>query len=60
MKNRPETQNPTISREVLCPAAGYFPRTGLGPSIITADKLNFRVRDGNGCDLIAWATGSFA
>ncbi len=37
-------------------ASGYSPRTGLGPSTIAADELNGRVRDGNGCDLIAWDT----
>jgi hypothetical protein len=52
-----ETQNPSISAEVLCPAAGYSPRTGLGPSTIAASELNFRVRDGNGCNITAWATG---
>lgn len=52
-----ETQNPTISREVLCPAAGYSSRTGLGPSTIAAGGLNFRVRDENGCFPTAWATG---
>ena len=28
------------------------------PSIIDVKELNFRVRDGNGCDLLAIATGS--
>ncbi len=27
------------------------------PTTIGAEKLNFRVRDGNGCDLLAIATG---
>jgi hypothetical protein len=29
---------------------------GLPPSTIGADRLNFRVRDGNGCDPVAMAT----
>ena len=52
-----QTQKPSISAELLCPAAGYSSRTGLGPSTIAAEELNCRVRDGNGCDLFAWATG---
>jgi hypothetical protein len=36
-------------------AASYSPR-GLPPSTIGADSLNFRVRDGNGCDPVAMAT----
>ncbi len=31
---------------------------GLPPSTIGADSLNFRVRDGNGCDPVAMATGN--
>ena len=30
----------------------------LSPSTIGADRLNFRVRDGNGCDPVAMATGN--
>ena len=30
---------------------------GLPPSIISAEELNFRVRDGNGCVLFAIVTG---
>ncbi len=29
----------------------------FAPTTIGAEKLNFRVRDGNGCDLLAIATG---
>ena len=31
---------------------------GLPPSTIGAGRLNFRVRDGNGCDPAAMATGN--
>jgi hypothetical protein len=30
---------------------------GQPPTTIGAEKLNFRVRDGNGCDLLAIITG---
>jgi hypothetical protein len=33
---------------------------GNPPSTIGADRLNFRVRDGNGCDSVAMATGNLA
>ena len=33
---------------------------GNPPSTIGADRLNFRVRDGNGCDSVAMATGKRA
>jgi hypothetical protein len=32
---------------------------GLPPSTIGADRLNFRVRDGNGCDPVAMVTQIF-
>ena len=38
-----------------CPAASYSHR-GKPPTTIGAEKLNFRVRYGNGCDLLAIAT----
>ena len=31
---------------------------GIPPSTIGAGELNFRVRDGNGCDIAAMATGN--
>ena len=37
------------------PAASYSHR-GKPPTTIGAEKLNFRVRYGNGCDLLAIAT----
>ena len=33
---------------------------GLPPSTIGADGLNFRVRDGNGCDPVAMVTGNLS
>ena len=39
------------------PALTYFRGTGLGPTIISPAQLNFRVRDGNGCDLRGRSTG---
>ena len=33
---------------------------GSGPSIISANELDFRVRDGNGYGLIARSTGNYA
>ncbi len=50
-------KTPTFLLRFSGPAAGYSPRTGLGPSTIAASELNFRVRDGNGCNITAWATG---
>ena len=40
-----------------------IPGTGLlSPerSTISTDRLNFRVRDGNGCGPVVWGTGNFA
>ncbi len=39
-----------------CPATTYSHR-GKPPITIGAEELNFRVRDGNGCDLFAIVTG---
>ena len=41
----------------IIPATTYSPR-GFPPSTIGAGGLNFRVRDGNGCDSAAMATGN--
>lgn len=56
-----QTKNPPVrriffSKNYIVLASGYSPRTGLGPSTIAANELNGRVRDGNGCDLVAWDT----
>ena len=40
----------------VCPATTYSHR-GKPPITIGAEELNFRVRDGNGCDLFAIVTG---
>jgi hypothetical protein len=40
----------------VCPATSYSHR-GKPPITIGAEELNYRVRDGNGCDLFAIATG---
>ena len=37
------------------PATSYSCR-GEPPTTIGAEELNFRVRDGNGCDLFAFVT----
>ncbi len=42
---------------LFSPAVGYSSRTGLGPSTIAAEGLNFCVRDGNRCDPFALTTG---
>ena len=41
------------------PATSYSHR-GEPPTTIGAEELNFRVRDGNGCDLFAIVTGLFS
>ena len=41
-----------------CLATSYS-RRGNPPTTIGAEKLNFRVRDGNGCDLLAIITRHF-
>ncbi len=41
-----------------CPAATYS-RRGKPPTTIGAEKLNYRVRDGNGCDLLAITTRQY-
>ena len=41
-----------------CLATSYS-RKGKAFTTIGAEKLNFRVRDGNGCDLLAIITGLF-
>ena len=40
----------------IIPAATYFPTTE-SCSIIGSNRLNFRVRDGNGCDPVDTTTG---
>jgi hypothetical protein len=42
----------------ICLAASYS-RKGQTLTTIGAEELNFRVRDGNGCDLFAIATKQF-
>ena len=56
--------NPIISKKPALkgylikfrPATSYSHR-GKPPITIGAEELNFRVRDGNGCDLFAIVTG---
>ena len=43
---------------ITCPATSYSCR-GKPPTTIGAEELNYRVRDGNGCDLFAIATRLF-
>ena len=43
---------------IFSPATSYS-RKGKAFTTIGAEKLNFRVRDGNGCDLLAIITGLF-
>ena len=47
---QPNTKNHLIGDFSFSPAAGYSPRTGLGPSTIAAGGLNFCVRNGNRCN----------
>ena len=53
MKKLPEQQ----LWELLCRHRSIFPGR-LQPSIFDANELNFRVRNGNGWNLIAINTGS--
>ena len=63
-KNMQITQNEMILKNHLvlcypwCPATSYS-RRGKPPTTIGAEELNFRVRDGNGCDLFAIVTRLF-
>ncbi len=43
---------------LICPATSYS-RKGNPLTTIGAEKLNFRVRDGNGCDLLAIIAGPY-
>ncbi len=59
MRKTPKSADPKV--DALC--VDKFRRRptlpgGLPPSTIGADRLNFRVRDGNGCDPVAKATGN--
>ncbi len=49
---------PGKERFFLCLATSYSHR-GKPPTTIGAEKLNFRVRHGNGCDLLAIAARLF-
>ena len=53
-----QKKNSHYSCSFVCPAASYSHR-GKPPTTIGAEKLNFRVRYGNGCDLLAIATRLF-
>ena len=56
--NPPTQKTPPIWVEyILCWHRSTFPGRHQ-PSIIDADELNCRVRNGNGCDLIAICTNS--
>ena len=46
-----QSKNPLLESEPL--ALAYFCPTGLGKTIISAEMLNCRVRNGNGCDHLA-------
>ena len=44
---------------ILRSLATSYSRKGKSFTTIGAEKLNFRVRDGNGCDLLAIVTRQF-
>ena len=41
---------------MICRPGNVLLSQGIHPSTIGAEELNFRVRDGNGCDLFAIIT----
>ena len=45
-----------LSRSKCVSPATSYSRRGKPPTTIGAKELNFRVRDGNGCDLFAFIT----